>query len=190
MHWFPDYNIILASNSPRRKQLLKEIGVNFSVIIIEVEEIYPNNLEIEKIPVFLAELKSKPFDKLKNKDLLISADTIVCQSGKVLGKPKNRTEARQMLLDLSGQEHQVITGVCLRSNSKKKTFSAITHVRFKRLTKHEIDYYISTYKPFDKAGSYGIQEWIGAIGIEHIEGSFYNVMGLPIQRLYEEIQKF
>ena len=191
MKWFPDYNYILASKSPRRNQLLQSLGIEFRVITKEVEEKYPENLDREEIPVFLAELKAKPFlPEIKENDLIITADTIVWFDGKVLGKPKDKAEAFQMLQQLSGNEHQVISGVCLTSCHKQNSFYSISNVRFKNLTNREIEYYVSEYKPFDKAGAYGIQEWIGTIGITHIEGSFYNVMGLPIQRLYEEIQKF
>lgn len=191
MNWFPEYNYILASKSPRRNQLLKSLGIEFSIKIKEIEEIYPDNLTKEEIPVFLAELKAKPFlAELKANDLLITADTIVWFNGKVLGKPKDKLEAIQMLQQLSGNEHQVISGVCLSTVHKKKSFYSVSNVQFKNLTQYEIEYYISEFKPFDKAGAYGIQDWIGSIGITHIEGSFYNVMGLPIQKLYEEIQKF
>ena len=191
MNWFPKYNYILASKSPRRQQLLKSIGINFQIIIKEIEENYPQNLIKEEIPVYLAKLKASPFLKeLSNKDLVITADTIVWLDGNVLGKPQTDSDAREMLQNLSNKEHQVISGVCLTSTQKQISFHAISKVQFKKLTGSEIDYYISNYKPFDKAGSYGIQEWIGSIGITHIEGSFYNAMGLPIQKLYEEIQKF
>lgn len=191
MNWFPKYNYILASKSPRRSQLLHSLGIEFEVKTKEVNEIYPDNLSKEDIPVFLAELKAKPFlADLRKNDLLITADTIVWHDGKVLGKPKDKAGATKMLHQLSGKEHQVISGVCLTSHDKSKSFYAISNVQFKNLTNEEIKYYISEYKPFDKAGAYGIQEWIGSIGITHIEGSFYNVMGLPIQKLYEEIQKF
>ena len=191
MKWFPDYNFILASKSPRRKQLLFSLGIVFQVKTKEVEENYPENLTKEEIPVFLAELKAQPFlSDLKESDLLITADTIVWIHGQVLGKPQNETEAKYMLQKLSGNKHQVISSVCLTSSVKQKSFYAISEVQFKRLTVNEIEYYVSESKPFDKAGGYGIQEWIGVIGITHIEGSFYNVMGLPIQKLYEEIQKF
>lgn len=191
MKWFPDYNLILASKSPRRQQLMEALGVDFSVQTIEVEEIYPEGLLMEEIPVYLAELKSKPFlEKLSNNDLVITADTVVALDNKVFGKPKDAVEAMDMLKQLSDREHQVITGVCLSSRAKIQSFYARSNVHFKALTQKEIEYYIEQYKPFDKAGSYGIQEWIGTIGITHIEGSFHNVMGLPIQKLYTEIQKF
>ncbi len=191
MNWFPEYNFILASKSPRRNQLLKSLGIEFEIKTKEVDEIYPDNLNKEEIPVFLAELKAKPFlQDLKTNDFLITADTIVWFDGKVLGKPKDKSEAIQMLKLLSGNEHKVISGVCLSTNHKQNSFFSVSNVQFKTLTKTEIEYYISEFKPFDKAGAYGIQEWIGIIGITHIEGSFYNVMGLPIQKLYAEIQKF
>ena len=191
MNWFPKYNYILASKSPRRNQLLKSLGIEFKIKTKGVEEIYPDNLTKEEIPVFLAELKAKPFlAELKINDLLITADTIVWFNGKVLGKPKDKLEAIQMLQQLSGNEHQVISGVCLTSSHKKKSFYSVSNVKFKILTNSEIEYYVAEFEPYDKAGAYGIQEWIGSIGITHIEGSFYNVMGLPIQKLYEQIQKF
>jgi septum formation protein len=191
MKWFPDYNYILASRSPRRAQLLKSLGIDFKVIVKEVDESYPSILKNEEIPVYLAKLKARPFlNDMGEKDLVITADTIVCLDGKVLGKPKNKKEAHQMLNELSGKNHQVISGVCLTSKNKQLSFFSASDVYFKKLTGEEIDYYVSTFKPFDKAGAYGIQEWIGSIGISHIEGSFYNVMGLPVQKLYEEIQKF
>ena len=191
MEWFPDYNYILASRSPRRQQLLQSLGVQFEVKTHEVEENFPNNLAKEEIPVYLAKLKSEPFKReLIVKDLLITADTIVWLDNKVLGKPSDKSEAKSMLSELSGKEHQVISGVCLTSIQKQVAFYSLSSVRFKELTKAEIDFYISHNNSFDKAGSYGIQDWIGIIGITSIEGSFYNVIGLPIQKLYEEIQKF
>ena len=191
MKWFPDYNYILASKSPRRNQLLKSLGIEFEVKTKEVDEIYSDNLNKEEIPVFLAELKAKPFlAELTANDLLITADTIVWKEGKILGKPANKEDAVKMLQLLSGTEHQVISGVCLSGATKSKSFYSISNVQFKELSHQEIEYYISEFKPFDKAGAYGIQEWIGTIGITHIEGSFYNVMGLPIQKLYDEILRF
>lgn len=191
MNWLPDYNYILASKSPRRQELLKSLGINFQVITKEVDEIFPGNLSKEQIPVFLAELKAKCFlNDLKKNDLLITADTIVWFNGEVLGKPANRKEAIETLQKLSGHEHQVISGVSLTSVKKQESFFSITNVMFKQLSLPEIEYYVYEYKPFDKAGAYGIQEWIGYIGITHIEGSFYNVMGLPVQQLYTEIQNF
>lgn len=188
MDWFPDYNYILASKSPRRQQLLKSLGIPFVVKTHEIEENYPKELSKEEIPVYLAKLKSEPVkSELKENDLLITADTIVWLDGKVLGKPANGDEAKTMLKELSGKEHQVISGVCLTSLNKQISFYSLSNVQFKQLADNEIDYYIAHYNPFDKAGSYGIQDWIGIIGITRINGSFYNVMGLPIQKLYEEI---
>ncbi len=191
MKWFPRYNYILSSKSPRRQELLQKLGIDFEIIIKEVDESFPEYLKKEEIPVFLAELKSKPFlNSLNKNDLLITADTIVWLNNRVLGKPNDKKDAISMLQELSGQTHEVISGVCLSSYGKQKSFYAVSKVHFKRLSQIEIEYYVNEFNPTDKAGSYGIQEWIGFIGITHIEGSFYNVMGLPIQKLYEEIQKF
>lgn len=191
MKWFPEYNFILASKSPRRQQLLKSLDIDFTVQTKEVEEVYPAGMSKQQVPVYLAELKAQPFLKeLADKDLLITADTIVCLGDEILEKPASFKEAFEMIQNLSGKEHQVITGVCLTTNQKSKSFYSLTNVVFKKLTLEEIEYYIQAYQPYDKAGAYGIQEWIGAIGITSIEGSFYNVMGLPIQKLYEQIQRF
>jgi septum formation protein len=167
------------------------LEIDFQVVVKEVKEDFPAELPKEEIPVYLARLKAQPFrNQLKPDDLLITADTIVWHRGKVLGKPSGATEAKKMLSELSGSEHVVVSGVCLTSAEKQKTFYSVSNVQFKELSNEEIDYYISTFKPFDKAGAYGIQEWIGCIGIKHIEGSFYNIMGLPVQELYEEILQF
>ncbi len=191
MKWYPDYNFILASKSPRRQQLLQSLDLEFTVLTREVDEIYPEHLSKEEVPVYLAELKANAFQtELKANDLLITADTIVCLREQILGKPESYQDAFNMLKSLSACKHEVITGVCLFSQKKKVSFFSSTDVEFKKLSDEEIDYYIQNYKPYDKAGSYGIQEWIGSIGIRRIEGSFYNVMGLPIQKLYEEIKKF
>ena len=191
MNWLPAYNYILASKSPRRQQLLKSLGLNFQVKTKEVEESYPSNLTAHQIPEFLAEKKAGAFvNHLAENELLITADTVVIIKDKVLEKPTDYNDAVKMLTLLSGKQHQVITAVCLRTTQKTSVFSSLTNVEFKELSKNEIDYYITNFKPYDKAGAYGIQEWIGSIGIRYIEGSFYNVMGLPLQKLYEEIQKF
>jgi septum formation protein len=191
MNWFPPYNYILASKSPRRHELLKTLGINFQVKLKEIEEVFPEGLSKEEIPVYLVELKAKQFlEELGSNDMLITADTIVWFNGRVLGKPENCDKAKAMLEMLSNNKHQVISGVCLTTKKKQVSFSAISNVWFKKLSDAEIEYYITNFKPFDKAGAYGIQEWIGATGITRIEGSFYNVMGLPVQRLYEEILKF
>lgn len=191
MNWLPPYNYILASKSPRRQELLLSLGIEFRVVTKEVDEHYPNHLTKEEIPIFLAELKAKSIlSDLKDNDLLITADTIVWHNNTVLGKPKDKGEAIGMLKKLSGCEHMVISGVCLSSTKKQRSFNSISKVRFKVLSEGEIDYYVSNYRPYDKAGGYGIQEWIGFVGITGIEGSFYNVMGLPVQQLYEGIMAF
>lgn len=191
MNWFPTYNFILASKSPRRQQLLQSLGIEFTVQTKEVEEVWPAGLKIEEVPVYLAELKAGGFKAdLGENDLLITADTVVCLDKEVLGKPESFDEACTMLQRLSGREHQVITGVCLTSAHKQESFYSVTNVEFKTLTREEIEHYVTNFKPYDKAGAYGIQEWIGTIGISHIEGSFYNVMGLPVQKLYKYIQSF
>ncbi len=184
--------IILASASPRRQYLIKDLGLNFEVKTKELEEVYPDHLKGKDIALYLAELKANAFhdDEIPDDAILITADTIVCLNDQVLAKPKNYEDAFQILTSLSGNKHEVITAVCLRSHKKTISFYASTEVYFKELSKEEIYHYIENYKPFDKAGAYGIQEWIGYIGIEQISGSFYNVMGLPIQRLYEELLKF
>ena len=183
--------ILLGSKSPRRQQLLNEMGLSFTVDSIDTDETYPTDLTNTQIPVYLAIKKAKPFEKkLKIDEILITADTIVCIDEEVLGKPKDKKEATEILLKLSGKEHQVITGVCLKSIEKQVSFYTITRVYFKELNLDEINYYIDHYQPYDKAGAYGIQEWIGFIGIHRIDGSFYNVMGLPVQKLYEELSRF
>jgi len=187
-----DYHLILATQSPRRHFLMKEAGFEFETIIPEgIEEIYPETLKKEEIPIFLAELKASLFEgKLKTNDILITADTIVYLDNNVLGKPVDRVDAIDMLTKLSGRSHDVYTGVCFLSSNKKHSFSAISTVYFRDFSGSEIHYYVDKYKPYDKAGAYGAQEWIGYVGIEHIEGSYFNVMGLPIQKLYEELEKF
>lgn len=186
-----DYKIILASKSPRRQELFGGLDIPFEVIIHEVDEIFPGGLSMDEIPVFLAKLKAEPFyHELSNDTLIITADTIVWIEGAVLGKPNDYEHAATMLRQLSGKKHVVVTGVCLTTKDKQVTFSASTDVWFKNLTDDEIDYYLKNYHPYDKAGSYGVQEWIGYIAIEKIEGSYFNVMGLPVQRLYEELTKF
>lgn len=187
-----NYHIILGSNSPRRKELLAGLDLDFEVKVIPgLEEHYPATLQPEEIPVFLAQQKAAAYiPTLPEKTLLITADTIVWNRNEVIGKPKNREDAIQMLQSLSGHEHHVVTGVCLTTTEKQKAFSVISAVKFATLTNEEIGYYVDKYQPFDKAGAYGIQEWIGYVGVENINGSFYNVMGLPVQRLYQELKKF
>jgi len=185
------YEIILASKSPRRQQLLTDLGLKFTVQSMDIPEEFPEELGMTEIPVFLAELKAEAFrPKLRYKQLVITADTIVWLDGKVLGKPADYNDGFRMLSGLSGNKHQVITGVCLLSPEKKISFYAVTDVWFKHLSDHEIHYYLENYEPYDKAGAYGIQEWIGYIGVNRIEGSFFNVMGLPVQSLYEHLKNF
>ena len=185
------YEIILASKSPRRKQLLQDLGLKFEVQSMDIPEEFPEGLTSSEIPVFLAELKANAFvPQLKENQLVITADTIVWLDGKVLNKPADYKEGFSMLKDLSGKKHQVLTGVCLISTTKKVSFYVSTDVWFKDLSDAEIHFYLENYRPYDKAGAYGIQEWIGYIGINRIEGSFFNVMGLPVQSLYEHLLAF
>ncbi|MDP2339250.1 MAG: Maf family nucleotide pyrophosphatase [Bacteroidota bacterium] len=185
------YEIILASKSPRRQQILSDLGLKFRVQAMEIPEVFPEGMGMTEIPVYLAELKSSAFlPYLKNNQLVITADTIVWLKDKVLNKPVDFADGFQMLKELSGEKHQVLTGVCLLSTEKKISFFASTDVWFKQLSDEEINYYLEHYRPYDKAGAYGIQEWIGYIGIERIEGSFFNVMGLPVQNLYEHLKAF
>lgn len=184
-------DIVLASKSPRRQQLLKDLGLNFSVVLKEVDEVYPSNLKKQEVALYLSKLKADAFlPDLKENQLVITSDTIVCLDDKIIGKPKDRDDAFNMLSDLSGKMHEVVTAVTLTSAEKQVSFYVITQVYFKTLSNFEIDYYINNYQPFDKAGSYGIQEWIGYIGIEKIVGSYFNVMGLPVKELYDELERF
>lgn len=190
MHSIKNYKLILASASPRRQQLMKDAGFTFEVWLKNVEEKYPQELHWENVPEYLSKVKASAFrEELKADEVLITADTVVCIHDRILGKPADRKEAISMLQELSGNRHLVVTGVSVTTRTEQLSFSSRTDVFFKRLSNEEIEFYVDTYKPFDKAGAYGIQEWIGYIGIERIEGSFYNVMGLPIQRLYETLRK-
>lgn len=183
--------LILASGSPRRQELLKELDVDFKIQIKKINEVYPPNLVAEEITNYLAKLKGLTFEnELKENDILITSDTIVWHNQKPLEKPKTTTQAIKMLQQLSNTSHKVITSVCLKSKTKEHIFFDTTIVYFKQLTLKEITYYVENYKPFDKAGAYGIQEWIGFIGVTKLEGSYYNVMGLPVHKLYEELLKF
>jgi len=183
-------NLILASGSPRRQQFLKDLDLDFSIQLIEVEEIYPKELKGKEIVKYLAKLKASPFKDLSKNDILITADTIVWHKGKMLGKPKSEKDAIAMLQNLSGKSHKVFSAVCLKSATKEVVFSATTKVFFKKLSLEEIEFYVKKYKPLDKAGSYGIQEWIGLIGVNKISGSYFNVMGFPVHKFYKEILKF
>ncbi len=190
MHSIKNYKLILASASPRRQQLMKDAGFTFEVRLKNVEEKYPQELHLENVPEYLSKVKASAFrEELKADEVLITADTVVCIHDRILGKPADRKEAISMLQELSGNRHLVVTGVSVTTRTKQLSFSSRTDVFFKHLSNEEIEFYVDTYKPFDKAGAYGIQEWIGYIGIERIEGSFYNVMGLPIQKLYETLRK-
>lgn len=184
------YQIVLASNSPRRQELLANIGIDFVVKPSQGEENYPPSLEVEQVAEFLAKQKSDWFTNFDQNELYITADTVVILNNAILGKPQNEREAKEMLANLSGNTHDVITGVSLKTESVSKSFSVKTNVLFRKLSKSEIDYYVNKFQPFDKAGSYGIQEWIGMIGITEISGSYFNVMGLPTQVLFEELKKF
>ena len=184
------YNIILGSQSPRRKDLLQKTGIKFIVKISEFKEEFENYKNIEDAAKSMALLKAKSFKNLKKNDLLICADTLVSINQKILGKPKTSTEAKKMLKILSGKKHKVTTGVVIKSIKKQKIFYDSTIVMFKELCEKDIELYIKEFKPYDKAGSYAIQEWIGMIGIKWIKGSYFNVMGLPTEKLYSELIKF
>uniref|UniRef100_UPI0040477871 Maf-like protein n=1 Tax=Polaribacter sp. TaxID=1920175 RepID=UPI0040477871 len=185
-----DYHVILASKSPRRQQILKELGIPFEIQLKEVKEVYPEALKGAEITDYLAVLKAKPFkENLQNNELIITSDTIVWLENMALGKPHSEKDAINMLQHISGKKHQVISSICLTTKNFQKTFNDTTEVYFKQLSLEEIEYYIRKYQPFDKAGSYGIQEWIGYIGIEKIVGSYFNVMGLPVHKLYEELMQ-
>ncbi|MBN2349920.1 MAG: septum formation protein Maf [Bacteroidales bacterium] len=187
-----NYRLILASKSPRRHFLLKELGLDFEVITLnEQDEIYPANLYYDEIPVYLAKEKAKIYaNYIEEKTILIAADTIVWLDNEVIGKPKDQLEAVQLLKKLSGKKHEVLTGVCLKSLDYESVFCSKTNVYFRELKEDEISFYVNKFKPLDKAGAYGIQEWIGYAGVEKIEGSYFNVMGLPVQKLYTELEKF
>ena len=183
--------IILASKSPRRQQLLKDIGIDFELRLKEIDESYPMHLKEHEIALYIAQKKAEAFkSEIKIDELLITADTIVCLGNEVLGKPTDYNDAVNMLKKLSGKMHKVITGIFLVSLQQTKCFFVITNVYFKPLSLEEIQFYIDRFKPYDKAGAYGIQEWLGYIGVEKIEGSYFNVMGLPVKEVYEAILNF
>ena len=186
------YRIVLASNSPRRRELLKGLGLDFEVRTLEgIDESYPSSLKGEEIPMYICGQKAKAYlPTMADDELIITADTIVYCDGEVLGKPFDDADAARMLRQLSGKVHQVITGVTLTTTQRQESFSVETDVTFKQLTDEEIHYYVTRYKPFDKAGAYGIQEWIGHIGVTALRGSYFNVMGLPVQRIYEALRRF
>jgi septum formation protein len=185
------YHIILASRSPRRQQLLKEMGLNFDIDTPEYDETYPPGLTGEEIALFLSRQKAGNFiDKIAGNEIIITADTIVWCNNEVLGKPADASDAKRMIKALSGNTHEVITGVTILSSEKERTFTDTTRVTFDRMTDEEIDFYIDNFKPYDKAGAYGIQEWIGIAACSRIEGSYFNVVGLPVQKLYRELEGF
>ena len=185
------YKVILASNSPRRKELLAGLGVDYEVRTLpDVDESYPDTLQGADIPLYIAKEKADAYrNMLQPGELMITADTIVWLDGRVLGKPKDREDALCMLRDMSGRTHEVFTGVCITTTEWQRSFAAQTEVRFAELSEEEITYYVDNFQPMDKAGAYGVQEWIGFIGVENISGSYYNIMGLPVQRLYKELVK-
>ena len=181
------YKIVLASNSPRRRELLAGLDVDFVVKVLpDVSEAYPENLEVARVPQFIAKEKAEAY-KVVPGELLITADTVVVLDNEVLGKPRDEADAVRMLTELSGRTHQVITGVCLTTEHEQRSFTVTTDVTFRPLTPWEIQYYVTHYRPFDKAGAYGIQEWIGYVGATSIRGSYFNVMGLPVQRINDEL---
>lgn len=185
------YKVILASGSPRRRELMAGLGMNYEVRILpDVDESYPDTLQGEEIPLYIAKEKADAYIPMMQPDeLIITADTIVWLDGKVLGKPRDREDALQMLRTMSGRTHEVFTGVCITTTDWQRSFTAQTKVRFATLSEDEIIYYVDNFKPMDKAGAYGVQEWIGFIGVENISGSYYNIMGLPVQKLYRELLK-
>lgn len=185
------YKVILASNSPRRKELLAGLGVDYEVRTLpDVDESYPETLQGADIPLYIAKEKADAYVAMMQPgELMITADTIVWLDGKVLGKPQSREDALQMLRTMSGRTHEVFTGVCITTTDWQRSFTAQTEVRFATLSEEEIAYYVDNFQPMDKAGAYGVQEWIGFIGVENISGSYYNIMGLPVQKLYRELLK-
>ena len=185
------YTIVLASGSPRRQQFLKDLDANFEVRLKEVEEIYPDTLQAAGITDYLAELKASALEEsLSDDEILITSDTIVWHEGKALGKPKDTEDAFNMIKSLSGKTHEVITSVCIKNAGNSETFHEVTKVTFNPLTDEEIRYYLEEYKPYDKAGAYGIQEWIGLVAIARIEGSYANVVGMPVDKVYQHLMKF
>lgn len=186
------YKIVLVSASPRRKELLQNLGLTFKVrTLFGIDEQYPDTLRGEDIPRFISRKKAEAYrSSMADDELLIAADTVVCLDGRTLGKPHDAQEAKAMLHKLSGRFHQVITGVTVMTKDQMENFAVTSQVKFADLTDEEIDYYVDNYLPFDKAGAYGIQEWIGMVAVEELRGSYFNVMGLPVQRLYNVLKKF
>ena len=185
-----NYNIILASGSPRRQQFLKDLNLDFTIQLKEIEEVYPSHLKGKEITDYLAELKSSTFTNLNKNDILITSDTIVWLGNKAIGKPKDKQEAVVIFKKMSGKKHQVFTSICLKTSENITIVNDTTDVYFKDLSNDEINYYLDNFQPYDKAGGYGIQDWIGLVGVEKIDGSYFNVMGLPVHKLYAELLKF
>ena len=187
-----DYNIILASESPRRKELLAGLGINFEIKVLKgIDESYPDNIPTKEVAEYISKEKAAAYkDVLNEKDMIITADTVVINGDEILGKPHEKQQAIEMLENLSDKTHSVVTGVTILTKEKSISFSTETKVDFAKLSEEEINYYIDNYKPFDKAGAYGIQEWIGYVAVKSISGSYFNVMGLPIQRLYQELKNW
>ena len=181
--------VILASKSPRRQELLRLMDIDFRIVLKDVDESYPDNLNPEEIAVYIAEKKAKAFDESVNDEIVLTADTIVSIDGEILGKPEDIDHAAEMLGKLSGKVHRVITGVCLLHKHQYNLFYDVSEVFFRKLTNEEIRYYVEKYQPLDKAGAYGIQEWIGLMGIERINGSYTNVVGLPTEKLYQQLKR-
>lgn len=186
------YNIILASKSPRRQELLKGIGLDFTVLTKDVDESFPEKMSVYEVAPYLSVKKARAFgeNELPDNYMVITADTLVIADDKILGKPKNDDDARQMLRFLSGKKHFVVTGVTVHTKEKTKTFSVTSKVSFDFLDEEEIEFYVDNFKPLDKAGAYGVQEWIGYVGVNYVEGSYFNVMGLPTQKLYRVLKSF
>lgn len=186
------YNIILASKSPRRQELLKGIGLDFTVLTKDVDESFPEKMSVYDVAPYLSVKKARAFgeNELPDNYMVITADTLVIADDKILGKPKNDDDARQMLRFLSGKKHFVVTGVTVHTKEKTKTFSVTSKVSFDFLDEEEIEFYVDNFKPLDKAGAYGVQEWIGYVGVNYVEGSYFNVMGLPTQKLYRVLKSF
>lgn len=187
---FKETKILLASKSPRRQELLQGLNLNFEIVSINSDESFPEILKREQITEYISENKAKAYTHLNSNELLITADTLVWLDGKIMGKPADKSEAFEMIQSMSGKTHEVFTSVTLKSESKIRTFSDVTEVEFDEISSEEINFYIDNYKPFDKAGAYGIQEWIGYAKIKGIRGCYYNVMGLPLPKLYQELLDF
>lgn len=182
------YKVILSSNSPRRKELFAGLGIDFEVRVISgIDESYPSDLPLKDVPQYIAKEKAAAYD-IATDELVVTADTVVIVDNEILGKPVDEDEARKMLRELSGRSHEVITGVCLTTCELQRSFAVTSEVTFKKLSEEEIEYYVKNYHPLDKAGAYGIQEWIGYIGVTSLYGSYFNVMGMPVQRIYEELR--